>query len=92
LRRNLLTMQIAIPALSNPYDIAEKDSLLCVAFNGMGKILVYAQADGSKRGEIGVSGHADSADGLAETGALSSPPPGRNKSLFKRIKTGISGF
>ena len=70
-RRSLLTvMQIAFPALSNPYDIAVKDSLLYVAFYGLDKILIYAQGDGSPQGEIDLSAYADSADGFAEASAL----------------------
>lgn len=70
-RRSLLTvMQIPFPALSNPQDIAARDGLLYVAFYGLDKIIIYAQDDGSKQGEIDVSAYADTADGFAETSAL----------------------
>jgi hypothetical protein len=70
-RHNLKTvLQIPLPALSNPYDVALKDGLIYVALFGTDKIGIYRQADGSKAGEIDVSAYADSSDNLPETSSL----------------------
>jgi hypothetical protein len=71
-RHNLKTvLQIPLPALSNPYDVALKDSLIYVSFFGTDKIGIYRQGDGSKAGEIDVSAYADTSDKLPETSTLS---------------------
>lgn len=70
-RHNLKTvLQIALPALSNPYDVALKDSLIYVALFGTDKIGIYRQSDGAKAGEIDVSAYADTSDRLPETSSL----------------------
>jgi hypothetical protein len=67
-RHSLKTvMQVAFPALSNPYDVALKDSLLYVGFYGSyPKIGIYKQSDGSAAGEIDLSAYADTADHFPE--------------------------
>jgi hypothetical protein len=70
-RHNLKTvLQIALPALSNPQDVALKDSLIYVAYFAVAKIGIYRQSDGAKAGEIDISAYADTADNLPETAAL----------------------
>jgi hypothetical protein len=70
-RYNLKTVQqVAFPALSNPQDIALKDSLIYVAFFGTAKIGIYRQSDGSAQGEIDLTNYADTADHLPETTKL----------------------
>ncbi|MEO6096195.1 MAG: hypothetical protein ABIW76_11025 [Fibrobacteria bacterium] len=70
-RHNLKTvLQIPLPALSNPYDVALKAGLIYVAFFGTDKIGIYRQSDGFKAGEIDVSAYADSSDKLPETSSL----------------------
>ena len=63
-------LQLAFPPLSNPYDIAVKDSLLYVAFLGLDKIMIYHQRDGGKKGEIDLSAYADTSDKLPEATEL----------------------
>ncbi|MDB5105465.1 MAG: hypothetical protein JWP91_3154 [Fibrobacteres bacterium] len=71
-RHNLKTvLQVAFPALSNPHDIAVKDSLLYVGFYGAySKIGIYKQSDGTKAGEIDLAAYADTADHFPEVTEL----------------------
>jgi hypothetical protein len=71
-RHNLKTvLQVTFPSLSNPYDIALKDSLLYVGFFGSySKIGIYKQSDGSKAGEIDLAAYADTSDHFPEVTAL----------------------
>lgn len=64
-------LQIPLPALSNPYDIALKDSLLYVGFFGAyPKIGIYKQFDGTKMGDIDLSSYADTIDHFPEVTEL----------------------
>lgn len=66
-RHNFKTvLQVALPALSNPQDVAIKDSLIYVAFMSLDKIGVFHQRDGKSEGEIDISAFADASDQLAE--------------------------
>ncbi len=70
-KHNLKTvLQVAFPALSNPYDVALKDSLIYVAYYALAKIGIYRQGDGAPAGEIDISAYADTSDHLPETSAL----------------------
>ncbi len=70
-RHNLRTvLQFRFDALSNPQDIALKDSLLYVSFLGKNKIGVYNESEGALKGEIDLSAYADSSDQLAEAADL----------------------
>ncbi|MEO7424119.1 MAG: hypothetical protein ABI036_02965 [Fibrobacteria bacterium] len=70
-RHNLRTvLQFAFDALSNPYDVELKDSLLYVSFLGTDKIGVYDQYTGTSKGSIDLSAFADTSDKLPETSSL----------------------
>jgi hypothetical protein len=70
-RHNLQTvMQIDLADLSNPYDVAVKDSLIYVAEFASAKIEVFGQNQGDHRSDIDLSAFADTSDGLPETTEL----------------------
>ncbi len=70
-RHNLKTvLQFKFPALSNPQDVALKDSLFYVGFYADAKIRVYRQSDGAPKDSIDISAYADTSDHLPETSQL----------------------
>jgi hypothetical protein len=70
-RHNLKTvLQIPLPPLSNPYDVAVKDSLIYVAYYARAEIGIYRQSDGAAAGKIDISAYADTSDHLPEACAL----------------------
>lgn len=69
-KRNLKTvLPIALPPLSNPYDVEVRDGLIYVAMLAYDSILIFNQKDGTRAGGIDIHPYADNT-GFAEAAAL----------------------